>query len=108
MSTAFTIHCLGWSSASLLLEEVRASAFKLGVIGQSEAVTDVVDTLSRHALVLSKCGNGLGCARLTPDGRIERIAVMPHPYQSQMVATMIALLNAEQQQNKTASHSTAS
>lgn len=91
----------------MLLEEVRASAFKLGVIGQSEAVTDVVDTLSRHALVLSKCGNGLGCARLTPDGRIERIAVMPHPYQSQMVATMIELLNAEQQSN-TSRHSTTS
>jgi hypothetical protein len=52
-----------------------------------------MDDCSRHALVLSKTGRAIGCARLTPQGNIERSAVLPHEQRSQIEAAMIEALN---------------
>jgi adenylosuccinate synthase len=74
MRNPFTMHCIAWQAGAPLLQEVRAEACETGLLNQSEAIPDEVDERSRHALALGTNGRGIGCARITPEGRIERIA----------------------------------
>jgi hypothetical protein len=92
MQDAFTIHCIPWEAASPLLQNVREAANSIGLINKSELHVDAVDEKSRHALALSTRGLAIGCARITPTGKIERIVVLPHKHQAKIEAAMVGVL----------------
>jgi len=93
MNTPFTLHCIAWQSGAALLQDVRVAACASGLLDADEIGSDDLDESSRHALALSKGGRAIGCARLTPQGRIERIAVMPHDLRIQIEAALIEMLS---------------
>jgi hypothetical protein len=78
MHTSFTLHCVSWDKGASLLKEVRSTACEIGLLSPKEALTDDVDERCCHAMVLSESGKALGCARIKPAGKIERMAVLPH------------------------------
>jgi len=49
----------------------------MGLLKLAETLTDKEDEQRHHALVLSQTGKALACARITLDGKIERLAVLP-------------------------------
>lgn len=102
MDNQFTLHCIAWQSGAPLLQEVRAAACGIGLLNQVEVLPDEVDDRSRHALVLSKTGRAIGCARITPDGQIGRMAVLPHEHRAQIEAALIEALNDYLRENKLA------
>lgn len=77
MSNPFTVHLLSWHNGEPLLRAIREEVFirEQGVPAQLE--WDGLDQSSHHALALSVNGDAIGCGRITPDGRIGRIAVLP-------------------------------
>jgi hypothetical protein len=60
-----------------MLMEVRLAAYAMGILSRAEAIPDLADESSSHALVLNESGKPLGCARITSDGKAERMAVLP-------------------------------
>ena len=102
MSNPFTMHCIAWQSGAPLLQEVRTAACGIGLMNQSEVLPDDMDERSRHALALGTNGRGIGCARITPEGRIERMAVLPHEQRTQIEAALIEVLNDYAHENKRA------
>jgi hypothetical protein len=96
------MHCIAWQSGAPLLQEVRAAACGIGLLNQSEVFPDEVDERSRHALALGTNGRGIGCARITPEGCIERLAVLPHEHRAQIEAALIEVLNDYVHENKRA------
>lgn len=100
MHIPFTMHCIGWQACAPLLQEVRTEACVIGLLNQSEVQPDEMDEQSRHALALGANGRGIGCARITPEGRIERVAVLPHPQRLQIEAALIEVLNDYTHENK--------
>ncbi|MBA4382514.1 MAG: hypothetical protein C0406_08115 [Sideroxydans sp.] len=68
------------------------------VISHLDAMADDLDQQVRHAIALSKTGQAIGCARIMSDGRIERIAVLPHEHQVQIKAALIEILKDFAQQ----------
>ncbi len=93
MQNPFTLHCIAWQAGASVLQDVRVAACASGLLNAEEMGSDAQDEISRHALALSKGGRAIGCARLTPDGRIERIAVMPHERREQIEAALIETLS---------------
>jgi hypothetical protein len=67
-----------------MLQQVRALAYEIGLLSRSEAQTDAEDERYPHALVLSESGKAMGCARIKPDGNVERMAVLPHEDREQI------------------------
>jgi hypothetical protein len=100
MQNPFTLHCIAWQAGAPLLQEVRAAACEIGLLNQSEVIADETDDRSRHALALAENGRGIGCARITPEGCIERMAVLPHEHRIQIEAAMIEMLNTFIRENK--------
>ncbi len=76
MPQAFTIHILDWSAARDLARPVREEVFidEQGVPRELE--WDAWDSLSDHALARQADGAPVGTARLLPDGRVGRMAVL--------------------------------
>jgi len=105
MDNQFTLHCINWQAGAPLLLEIRLAACEIGLLSLEELLPDEMDDRSRHALVLSKTGRAIGCARLTPKGNIERLAVLPHEQRSQIEAAMIEALNIYARENKLAKNS---
>ncbi|MDD5057566.1 MAG: hypothetical protein PHQ60_06815 [Sideroxydans sp.] len=100
MQNAFTVHCLPWEFCAPILNEIRVAASQMKVISHLDALEDGRDGQARHAIAVSSKGQYIGCARLLPDGRIERIAVLPHEHQIQIKNAMIEILqDFAQQQN---------
>jgi hypothetical protein len=93
MDNQFTLHCIAWQAGAPLLLEIRMAACEIGLLSLDEVMPDEMDDRSRHALALSKTGRGIGCARLTPDGQIARMAVLPHGQRSLIEVAMIEALN---------------
>jgi hypothetical protein len=93
----FTVHCLPWEACAMRLQNIRVAASEAGTIGHIEALSDSVDQQSRHAIAADKSGQTIGCARLLDNGKIERIAVMPHVHGEQIRAAMIEILRAHTQ-----------
>jgi len=79
---------------------VRAEAYQLGLINPTEILPDEMDLQCRHALVLSDAGRAIGCARITTDGHIDRMAVLPHEQQARMEVALIEILNDDRQQTR--------
>jgi GNAT superfamily N-acetyltransferase len=102
MDNQFTLHCIAWQAAAPLLLETRLSACEIGLLSLDELLSDEMDDRSRHALVLGKTGRAIGCARLTPQGIIDRLAVLPHEQRAQIEAAMIEALNDYARENKRA------
>lgn len=77
MSNPFTVHLLTWHNGEPLLRSVREAVFiqEQGVSPHLE--WDGLDEASQHVLALSANGDAIGCGRITPDGKIGRIAVLP-------------------------------
>ncbi len=92
MQSVVTLHCIAWSDAATLLQDVRVAVCAIGLLSAEEMPADDVDPLSRHALAVTKGGRAIGCARITPQGCIERIAVMPHEQREQVIAALIGEL----------------
>ncbi len=93
MQNPFTLHCIAWQAGASVLQDVRVAACASGVLAAEEMGSDAQDEISRHALALSKGGRAIGCARLTPQGRIERIAVMPHELREQVKKALVEVLS---------------
>lgn len=93
MNSQFTIHCIAWQAGAPLLQNLRAAASKMGLIDQAEALSDQLDEQCRHALALSTGGQAIGCARITLDGRIERMVVLPHEHRAQIEAALSEVLH---------------
>lgn len=92
MQTTFTLHSIAWEAGASLLLDVRVAACASGLLSPQEIGSDELDEKCRHALVLSKGGRAIGCARITPEGRIERVAVMPHEQRDRIVVALIDTL----------------
>lgn len=93
MQNAFTVHCIPWQAGAPLLQDIRMAASKTGLMNQANAHADKLDEQCRHALALNKSGNAIGCARITQDGRIERMVVLPHEQRALVEAALIEVLN---------------
>jgi GNAT superfamily N-acetyltransferase len=96
------MHCIAWQAGAPLLQEVRAAACEIGLLNPIDVLPDELDMQSRHALALGTNGRGIGCARITPKGRIERVAVLPHEHRAQIEAALIEALNEYAHENKRA------
>lgn len=77
MSNSFTVHLVSWHNGEPLLRAIREAVFiqEQGVSPNLE--WDGLDESSQHVLALSANGDAIGCGRITPDGKIGRVAVLP-------------------------------
>ncbi|MDD5300269.1 MAG: hypothetical protein PHD65_07220 [Gallionella sp.] len=93
MQNTFTVHCIPWQAGAPLLQAIRVAASKTGLMDQAKAQADKLDEQCRHALALSKNGDAIGCARITQDGRIERMVVLPHEQRALVETALTEVLN---------------
>ena len=91
MIAPFTIRILGWSEALPLARPVREKVFIEEQRVPREMEWDEWDERSEHAVAHDSKGRAIGTARLLPDGRIGRMAVLVE-WRGQGVGT--ALLEA--------------
>jgi predicted GNAT family N-acyltransferase len=76
MAAPFIIRILSWSKAMPLARPVRERVFIEEQKVPRELEWDEWDEHCDHALALDGAGNPVGTARLLPDGRIGRMAVL--------------------------------
>jgi hypothetical protein len=88
MQDSFTLHCVTWSTRAAMLEAVRADAYRMGLLTQAESQTETADQQCLHALVLSVSGKVIGCARITPYGETERLAILVQENRSEIESAL--------------------
>jgi predicted GNAT family N-acyltransferase len=76
MSPAFTIRILSWSEARPLARPVREKVFVDEQSVPRELEWDEWDERSDHAIACDADGHAIGTARLAPNGRLGRMAVL--------------------------------
>src|SRR5437867_1232758 len=76
MPAAFTIRVLDWSEALPLARPVREQVFVEEQRVPRELELDEWDERCEHAVACDSRGDPIGTARLLPDGRIGRMAVL--------------------------------
>jgi predicted GNAT family N-acyltransferase len=76
MAAPFTIRVLAWPEALALARPVREAVFIEEQRVPRELEWDEWDERSDHAVALEMRGQAIGTARLLPDGRIGRMAVL--------------------------------
>ncbi len=76
MSATFTISILAWDKALPLARPVREEVFVAEQKVPLELEWDEWDEPSDHAVARDASGRAIGTARLLPDGRIGRMAVL--------------------------------
>jgi predicted GNAT family N-acyltransferase len=76
MPSQFTVRILAWRDALALARPVREEVFIEEQRVPRELEWDEWDEASDHALAFDAGGNPIGTARLLPDGRIGRMAVL--------------------------------
>src|SRR5438552_10614515 len=76
MPAAFTIRVLAWPEALPLARLVRVQVFVEEQKVPRELELDEWDERCEHAVACDSCGEAIGTARLLPDGRIGRMAVL--------------------------------
>src|SRR5258708_1715074 len=76
MRATFTISILAWDEALLLARPVREQVFVTEQKVPLELEWDEWDERSDHAVARDTSGQAIGTARLLPDGRIGRMAVL--------------------------------
>jgi predicted GNAT family N-acyltransferase len=77
MTNPFTVHMISWHDGEPLLRALREKIFIQEQNVPAELEWDGLDETSHHALALSANGDAIGCGRITPDGHIGRMAVLP-------------------------------
>ena len=77
MSHPFTVSLVCWHDGEPLLRSIRKEVFIREQGVPEELEWDGLDESCRHALALSRSGEGIGCGRMLADGHIGRIAVLP-------------------------------
>jgi predicted GNAT family N-acyltransferase len=76
MPAQFTVRIMAWREALPLARPVRERVFIEEQKVPRELEWDEWDEASDHAVALDAGGNPIGTARLLPDGRIGRMAVL--------------------------------
>jgi len=76
MPAAFTIRVLAWPEALPLARPVRVQVFVEEQKVPRELELDEWDERCEHAVACDSRGEAIGTARLLPDGRIGRMAVL--------------------------------
>jgi len=76
MAAAFTVRILAWRDALALARPVRERVFIEEQAVPRDLEWDEWDEPSDHAIACDAAGNPVGTARLLPDGRIGRMAVL--------------------------------
>ena len=92
MSNPFTVHLISWHDGEPLLRAIREKVFMQEQGVSAELEWDGLDDISHHALALSANGEALGCGRVTPDGHIGRMAVLPEWRRKHIGSTILELL----------------
>jgi predicted GNAT family N-acyltransferase len=77
MDDSFQIQLLDWDDAMRLARAVREQVFIEEQKVPRELEWDDWDARSEHAIAFNE-GRGIGTARLLPDGRLGRMAVLAH------------------------------
>jgi len=77
MSNPFTVHLVSWHDGEPLLRAIREKVFILEQRVPAELEWDGLDERCHHALALTANGDAIGCGRITPEGHIGRVAVLP-------------------------------
>jgi predicted GNAT family N-acyltransferase len=72
----FTVKAADWSAEKEALRTIRTKVFVEEQRVSAELEWDGEDEGSRHAMVFAPDGTPVGTARLLPDGRIGRMAVL--------------------------------
>jgi hypothetical protein len=85
----YTLQCVSWQEGAPRLLQVRQAAFGCGILSPTEVRADAMDRLCRHALALNQNGQAVGCVRITPDGKIERMAVLPGEHRDQLATALV-------------------
>jgi predicted GNAT family N-acyltransferase len=76
MGAPFTVRIMSWREALPLARPVREKVFVEEQSVSRDLEWDEWDEASDHAVALDPGGNPIGTARLLPDGRIGRMAVL--------------------------------
>lgn len=92
MSIPFTVHLVTWHDGEPLLRAIREKVFmqEQGVPAALE--WDGLDEVCHHALALNANGDAIGCGRITPDGHIGRVAVLPEWRRKRIGSMILELL----------------
>jgi predicted GNAT family N-acyltransferase len=77
MSNPFTVHLVSWHDGEPLLRAIREKVFILEQRVPAELEWDGLDESCHHALALTANGDAIGCGRITQQGHIGRVAVLP-------------------------------
>ncbi len=77
MSNPYTVHLITWHDGEPLLRAIREKVFMQEQGVSAELEWDGNDDKCHHALALTANGEAIGCGRITPDGHIGRVAVLP-------------------------------
>ncbi len=88
MSHPFTVHLISWHDGEPLLRAIREKVFMQEQGVPAELEWDGLDNVCHHALALTANGEAIGCGRITPDGHIGRVAVLPE-WRGKRIATAI-------------------
>lgn len=75
-SYADTVQIVSWEEASPALRAIRTAVFIHEQHVPEELEWDEFDAISVHVLAINTAGQPVGTARLLPDGRIGRMAVL--------------------------------
>ena len=92
MPAPFTIRIMIWQEALPLARPVRERVFIDEQSVPRELEWDAWDEASDHAVALDKDGNPIGTARLLPDGRIGRMAVVKEWRGKRVGAALLAAM----------------
>jgi predicted GNAT family N-acyltransferase len=92
MSNPFTVHLVFWRDAEPLLRAIREVVFIQEQKVPPELEWDDLDNTCHHALALSSGGDAIGCGRITPDGKIGRIAVLAEWRRKRIGTAILELL----------------
>lgn len=77
MSNPFTVHLISWHDGEPLLRAIREKVFMQEQGVPAELEWDGLDDSCHHALALTAKGEAIACGRITADGHIGRVAVLP-------------------------------
>lgn len=92
MSNPFTVHLISWHDGEPLLRAIREKVFMQEQGVPAELEWDGLDDVCHHALALSANGDAIGCGRITPDGHIGRMAVLPEWRRKRIGSAVLELL----------------
>jgi predicted GNAT family N-acyltransferase len=88
MDNSFTVSLVSWHDGEPLLRAIREAVFIREQGVPEELEWDELDETCRHALALSSKGDAIGCGRMSDNGHIGRMAVLPE-WREQKVGTAI-------------------